>query len=60
VNKDEEVFATIGNASLQSVGQIIGVCIATTLSAAKAGAKAVKVFLKRMWTHFHLFNSTQH
>lgn len=44
VNKDEEVFASIGNsATIQSVGQIIGVCVATTLSAAKEGAKAVKV-----------------
>mmetsp|Transcript_3556 Transcript_3556/g.4461 ORF Transcript_3556/g.4461 Transcript_3556/m.4461 type:complete len:1478 (+) Transcript_3556:68-4501(+) len=43
VIKDEEVFASIGAASLKSVGQIIGVCIATSLAAAKEGAKAVKV-----------------
>lgn len=43
VNKDEEVFASIGTDSIKSVGQIVGVCIATTLSAAKEAAKAVKV-----------------
>lgn len=43
VIKDEEVFASIGKDSLRSVGQIIGVCVATTLNAAKEGARAVKV-----------------
>jgi xanthine dehydrogenase/oxidase len=43
VIKDEEIFASLKAPSLKTVGQIIGVCIATTQAAAKEGARAVKL-----------------